>query len=145
MQQYTLGFLFNSDLSQVLLVHKLAPPWQKGLLNGIGGKVEKGEEAIDCIIRETLEESSLKTTSSNWIRLGDLSAANWHVDVFVGKYSGDPSDARKADKETVGWFSTNSLPKLKIRNLSWLIPLAIDCLSEPHEFANVLTFTIRYS
>lgn len=44
----------------VLLVHKNKPDWQKGKLNLVGGKVEEGEDAIACALRELKEEAGLE-------------------------------------------------------------------------------------
>lgn len=35
--RYVVGFCFNSDLSQIILIEKNKPEWQKGYLNGVGG------------------------------------------------------------------------------------------------------------
>ena len=58
---YTVGFIFDSTLEEVALMEKTHPEWQKGKLNGIGGKVEDGEIVISCMIREAEEETGLKT------------------------------------------------------------------------------------
>ena len=36
----TVGFIFTHDLKQIYLLKKSHPEWQKGLFNGIGGKLE---------------------------------------------------------------------------------------------------------
>ena len=41
MKKYVLTFLFTSDYKNVWLIEKNRPNWQKGSLNGIGGKIEK--------------------------------------------------------------------------------------------------------
>jgi 8-oxo-dGTP diphosphatase len=43
--QYVLGFLFDPSQKDVVLIKKLKPEWQKGKLNGVGGKIEEGESA----------------------------------------------------------------------------------------------------
>jgi len=37
---YVCGFMMTWDLQQFLLIRKTHPDWQKGKLNGIGGKIE---------------------------------------------------------------------------------------------------------
>ena len=49
MKKYVAGFMFSSDKSEVLLVEKMSPEWQRGLLNGIGGKIEGGETPLEAI------------------------------------------------------------------------------------------------
>ena len=40
---YVTGFLFSSDRDRVVLIEKLSPAWQRGLFNGVGGKIEANE------------------------------------------------------------------------------------------------------
>jgi 8-oxo-dGTP pyrophosphatase MutT (NUDIX family) len=57
--EYTLGFLFSEDKQRIVLIEKQHPEWQKGLLNGVGGKLEPGETALDCMVREFFEETGV--------------------------------------------------------------------------------------
>jgi 8-oxo-dGTP pyrophosphatase MutT (NUDIX family) len=50
MKNCSLGFIFDTTLEHVLLVHKNSPAWQAGLINGPGGKIEPGETALDCMV-----------------------------------------------------------------------------------------------
>jgi len=52
--RYTLCFLTRGD--EVLMLHRNYPPNQ-GLWNGVGGRLEPGESAIACIVREVREET----------------------------------------------------------------------------------------
>ena len=54
---YVAGFLFRAEGTEVALVQKQTPEWQKGKLNGIGGKVELGETPARAMQREFLEET----------------------------------------------------------------------------------------
>jgi 8-oxo-dGTP diphosphatase len=58
-QKYVLGFAFDKS-DNVILVRKQKPKWQKGLLNGVGGKIEIGETSSDAMFREFREETGLK-------------------------------------------------------------------------------------
>lgn len=40
MSRYVVGLLFNLDMSLVVLIEKTRPEWQRGKLNGIGGKID---------------------------------------------------------------------------------------------------------
>ena len=51
MNNYVLGFAFNKNFREVLLILKNKPQWQKGLYNGIGGKIEEGELPIEAMVR----------------------------------------------------------------------------------------------
>lgn len=59
--QYVVGFVFTPDYSKVWLMKKQKPEWQKGKLNGIGGKIEKNETPLAAMIREAKEETGLET------------------------------------------------------------------------------------
>ena len=49
----------NRTFEDVLLVLKDRPPWQAGMLNLVGGKIEKGETPEEAALRELKEESGL--------------------------------------------------------------------------------------
>ncbi len=40
---YVTGFMYSIDRKRVVLIEKINPEWQKGHLNGVGGKIEKDE------------------------------------------------------------------------------------------------------
>lgn len=57
MNRQVVGFLVDKPVTAVLLVHKNRPDWQAGRLNGIGGKVEDGEDWLAAMDREFREET----------------------------------------------------------------------------------------
>lgn len=42
MENYVIGILLNKNKTNVLLIRKKHPEWQKGLLNAPGGHIESG-------------------------------------------------------------------------------------------------------
>jgi 8-oxo-dGTP diphosphatase len=58
----TLGYIFSPDGRQVLLIHRNRRPEDAhfGKYNGLGGKLEAGEDVVTCLRREIKEESGLK-------------------------------------------------------------------------------------
>jgi 8-oxo-dGTP pyrophosphatase MutT (NUDIX family) len=52
---YCVGFVFNEDLTEVLLLEK-SKKLYIGKLNGVGGKIEASETPIEAMERELLEE-----------------------------------------------------------------------------------------
>ena len=56
---YVLGIAYSAHKNKVLLMKKNRPNWQKGLLNGIGGKIEINETPEHAITRECYEECGL--------------------------------------------------------------------------------------
>lgn len=58
MNNYVVGFVFHDqERSKVLVVEKLKPAFMAGKLNGIGGEINTGEEAIQTMCREAEEET----------------------------------------------------------------------------------------
>lgn len=129
---YVLGFCFNEDRSQLALIEKLKPEWQKGFYNGIGGKVEAEEAVYAAMVREFKEETGLlvKEWRKYCIMEGPCNrdADNWRVHVFYAVVT-DAAFYRigSAEKEKVTKWPIASLPGVKkLYNLSWLIPLALE-------------------
>lgn len=128
---YVVGFLFN-DKDQVLLIEKQKPISQKGLLNGIGGKVENNESSYQCLIREFLEETGIDASSLKWNLFAVLHGyKNRYKILFFRAYT----------NEIIPFYQkTDEIPKLiKIKDinnfnnvlydLKWLIPMALDTKS----------------
>ncbi|CAI5757619.1 unnamed protein product [Candida verbasci] len=66
---YTLGFIRCKTNNKILLLNRNKSPWM-GRWNGVGGKLNPQESALQCIIRETEEETGLNL--SNFINRGIL-------------------------------------------------------------------------
>lgn len=121
--KYCLGFLFD-DKQNVALILKQRPQWQKDRLNGIGGKVEEGETALEAMRREFREEAGVDVSS--WEHFATLEGQAWHVFVFraFDNKALEAASAQtdepiiKVDSKVVAYFASI------ISNLQWLIPLA---------------------
>lgn len=129
MQEYVLGFAFSKDKQRVLLIKKKRPEWQKGLLNGIGGKIEKNETAYDAMIREFQEETGIVTEHDDWTIYSVMEGDKFKVCVFSAFL--DLLDAAKSmtDEQVINASVKHTLPILNregVTNLSWLIPMALD-------------------
>jgi 8-oxo-dGTP diphosphatase len=62
LKKYVLGFAFSRDGEEIVLINKNRPEWQKGKLNGIGGKIEPEDNCPnDAMIREFKEETGVAT------------------------------------------------------------------------------------
>lgn len=61
----TLAFVVHPDGERVLMCHRVARAHdeQHGKFNGLGGKVEAGEDVVACIRRELREEAGIDATS----------------------------------------------------------------------------------
>lgn len=126
MKKFSLGFIFDQELRNVLLIHKNRPAWQAGKINGIGGKVEPGEDGLACIVRETEEECGIKTAPRKWHQVAMMKGPEWQIDVFYYIYDGPRDDAVTNEDQQIEWLPVRKLPSNVIFNLNWLIPLCID-------------------
>ncbi len=137
---YACGFLFWRG--DVLLVRKNRPPWQAGLLNGVGGHVEGGEALVDAVVREFREETGLETHTSAgvgspcWRDFARESAPTYRVHFYRAAVLDSelrPTVPKKNDRgETLLWVDFLTLLRdptpnwPMVGNLRWLLPLALD-------------------
>ena len=97
----TLGYVLSPDRSEVLMIHRNARPDDQhlGKYNGLGGKMEPGEDIAACMRREILEEAGIECESMqlrgtlNWPGFGKH-GEDWLGFIFViDRYSGTPFTA----------------------------------------------------
>jgi len=140
MQKYVVAFVFNYDLSSVLLMHKNRPAWQNGLVNGLGGKVDEGEDTYTTVSREIEEESGLEIPKESWVKAGRVYSDSFEMDVFGYIYEGGMSDATTKENEPIEWFKVADLPSNTIENVPWLIHITFDKLKNN----NFELFEVKY-
>jgi len=99
MIKYVVGFLFSPEMDKVVLIEKTHPDWQKGLLNGVGGKIEMDEEPNICMIREFEEEAGLKI--DNWIEFADIIGKDYICHFFYSLSEKIFSVTTKTDEQIV--------------------------------------------
>ena len=126
MLNYVAGFLFSQDLTHVVLLEKQSPAWQKGLFNGVGGKIEEGESPVQAMVRECEEETGVYISENNWTCYAHLTKPNYfELDVFFA-ISDLTFSAKTTEKEHVHILKLDDIPNNIIPNLKWLIPMALD-------------------
>jgi 8-oxo-dGTP diphosphatase len=129
-KRMVVGFLFAD--SDVLLVQKMKPDWQKGFWNGVGGKDEDGEEPIDAMVREFREETKIDTAREDWHHFACETGPDYRTSFFASRLPGSftvrPRIGTCNDVgEPLAWRDTRFISQLQvIGNLRWLIPLAQD-------------------
>lgn len=137
-QKYVLGFLFGR--SSVLLIQKSKPPWQRGLLNGIGGKVEEADEAgeasatvLNAMNREAEEEAGL--VCLDWKAFCVMGGPGWEVTCFMcqiddeyllAEYDGPAQQKEEEELFDVSLEDIRLHRRQTVSNISWLVEMALD-------------------
>jgi 8-oxo-dGTP diphosphatase len=123
-QEYVLGFCFSTDMKRVVLIRKNRPNWQKGLLNGVGGKIEPGEIAIDAMRREFKEEAGVEI--KHWDPFTVFNAPDFKIYMFWTTNHYMDAITSVTD-EQVGIYQVSTIPLLKtVPHLQWLVPMVIN-------------------
>jgi 8-oxo-dGTP diphosphatase len=141
----TLGYVLSPDRSQVLMIHRnaRADDQHLGKYNGLGGKMERGEDIVSCMRREIREEAGIDCEqlqlrgTINWPGFGKQ-GEDWLGFVFlITRFSGTP---RKQNSEgTLEWVSVDRLLELPL----WdgdkhFLPLVFD--DDPRVFHSVMPY-----
>ena len=123
--QYVVGLPFCSRGQLLMLIRKNRPAWQVGMLNGIGGKVERGEAPLAAMMREAEEEAGI--VWGGWQDVCHLRGDTWCVDFYAQFDDRNILLQSRTDEKLypVAWFSSLAEPSL-IPNLRVIIPLALD-------------------
>jgi 8-oxo-dGTP diphosphatase len=96
----TLGYVFSPDGTQVLLVHRVGRPEDAhyGKYNGLGGKLESGEDVAAGMRREIREEAGIECEEMqlagtvSWPGFGKR-GEDWFGFIFrIGQWSGTVRD-----------------------------------------------------
>jgi 8-oxo-dGTP diphosphatase len=134
-QQYVAGFLFDGE--NVVLVKKNRPKWQAGLLNGVGGHVEKFDVSnAEAMRREFREETGVNV--GGWQEFATLSGKGFCVTFFYVNAPGLASQVASMTDEEIVVAPVAQIPTLNtIPNLKWLIPMA-----QSMQFERSQSFTV---
>lgn len=135
----TLGYVMSPGGDRVLLVHRNARPNddQLGMFNGLGGKMEPGEDVAHCMRRELHEEAGIEVLSMqlrgtiNWTGFGPK-GEDWLGFIFrIDRFAGQPP-ARNAEGD-LGWHELGALDGLAMWEGDRLfLPLVFD--DDPRPF-----------
>jgi 8-oxo-dGTP diphosphatase len=129
----TLGYVLSADGSSVLMIHRNKRPddIHHGKYNGLGGKVDAGEDVVAAMRREIREEAgieveeiSLRGTIS-WPGFGKAGEA-WFGFIFrIDRWSGTPGAGNY--EGTLEWVPLNGLSAKNLweSDRLWL-PLVFD-------------------
>lgn len=129
----SLGFILSKDKQSVLLVHRNKRDSDRhlGKYNGLGGKMESGEDALSCLRREVEEEAGLRCLkvelrgTINWPGIGGT-AEDWFGFIFlVHEYAGRPPLSN--EEGDLSWESLRGLASLPMwEGDKYFLPLVFD-------------------
>ncbi|GIM91339.1 NUDIX hydrolase [Paractinoplanes toevensis] len=106
----TLGYVFSADQKDILMIRRDARPddIHFGYYNGLGGKVEPGEDVASCMRREIREEAGIECSALDfagtisWPGFG-RDGGNWFGFLFrVFAFSGTPLASN--DEGSLHWM-----------------------------------------
>lgn len=121
--EYVAGFLFSTDLTRVVLIEKLLPVNQRGLLNAVGGKIEKDEDPLDAMRREFKEETNLAVDA--WFPVCIL-RGQWGRVFFYYATRDYPERVESVTDEPVAVYSVGELETDQVLpNVPWLLEMAL--------------------
>lgn len=124
-QEYVVGFLFGYDVDSiekaknVVLIKKDKPDFLKGKWNGVGGKVELGEEPKQAMCREFLEETGCYIDNWHYQKTKLIKDVAIHFYFAFGNHR-----VKTKERERVARICLNKLQGMK------------NVLTDVHEFIN---------
>lgn len=129
----TLGFVLSKDKENVLLVHRNKRPGDQhlGKYNGLGGKMEAGEDIFACLRREIQEEAGIVCDKAelrgtiSWPGFGPA-GEHWFGFIFlITCFQGEPwSENEEGD---LYWKPLKELETLPIwEGDKYFLPLVFD-------------------
>lgn len=116
--RYSVGFLVSPEGDRVLLLEKARPDWIRGLWNGVGGHIERGESPFEAMMREAAEEAALPPLP--WKHLGVINAQQepgapfGSAQLVVFAAIGDVDAARTMTDEPVRPFAWEEVERLPL-------------------------------
>ncbi len=111
----TLGYVLSQDKKSVLLVNrsKRKQDIHYGKFNGLGGKLEPGEDVVSGMVREIREESDIESVdivlrgTINWPGFGN-DGEDWFGFIFrIDSWTGTP--LTENDEGYLQWISLEQL------------------------------------
>ncbi len=114
----TLGYIISPDGKKTLLVHRNRRNNDQhlGKYNGLGGKMEPGEDIIECISREIYEEAGISCKdivlrgTINWTGFGP-NGEDWFGFIFrIDSFEGTPY--KKNEEGDLSWVDIDKIMDL---------------------------------
>jgi 8-oxo-dGTP diphosphatase len=141
----TLGYVLSPDRRRVLLVHRNARPGDMhlGKYNGLGGKMERDEDAATCMRRELQEEAGIDVTAMqlrgtlSWPGFGK-NGEDWLGFLFViTGFEGTPPASNA--EGSLEWIEVERIGDLPLwEGDRHFLPLVFD--ADPRPFHGVMPY-----
>ncbi|MEN8199949.1 MAG: 8-oxo-dGTP diphosphatase [Thermodesulfobacteriota bacterium] len=141
----SLGFILSRDKKSVLLVHrnKREGDQHLGKYNGLGGKMESGEDVLGCLKREIREEAGVVCSQAelrgtvNWPGFG-TDGEDWLGFIFLlHHYEGDPVSTN--EEGDLHWIPIAELGNLPMwEGDKYFLPLVFD--ENPNPFHGYMPY-----
>lgn len=144
MKSYVLGLAFSQHYTEVALIRKNRPDWQKGKLNGPGGLVDPSEDVHSAMCREFFEETTVESEPKDWSHFLRIHKLESHYVYCLASNKIDIRKVQTVTDEVVGIYDVDQLLASlssgtpcdipMVENLMWMTLLAIDHLTDrrPH-------------
>jgi len=121
-------FIVNSD--KILLI------WKKkgvgnGFWNGPGGRLEKGEKPLDCVVREVVEETGIKPIKPERLGFVEFYLDQKNLPDYVAYVYGTEKFSgilKETDEANPKWFPIDKIPyeKMFAEDKKYWVPLVIE-------------------
>ena len=89
-KNYVMGLIYD-DIGRVLLIKKNRPKHQVGKWNGVGGKIEEGENPLQAMTREIKEETNLDITKDQLVLVYACVCDGFYCETFGVKFKEIPN------------------------------------------------------
>lgn len=127
-RKFVVGFDMDARCWSVILIRKSTPGFMRGLLNGVGGKIEQGETPEAAMTREYQEEAGVQVP--NWTRFVVRYFHVTGVMVYFFYHSGRSCySARTIENEQIERRFIEDLAHRRtelVPDVYWLLPMAVE-------------------
>ena len=141
----TLGYVMSPDGRETLLIHrnKRDSDQHLGKYNGLGGKVDRGEDVCACIVREIREEAGIECLdlklrgTISWPGFGK-EGEDWFGFVFrIDRFSGTP--IKDNPEGVLEWVPVDRVLELPLwEGDRYFLPLVF--ADEPRQWHGVMPY-----